>query len=282
MPNPSFVIPLFLQSAVLPFGVTLALLFALRRYAAVSVIALCAGFIAAYFAILHAQWSAVPHQSLDWVPAIALLGTLGAVAIERSRHAGIRVMARFALSLLAAAAVGWFGLEGLGLAKVALAAVLSAALVCAAWTYLGDAAQYRPAPSLSMMVVAGGAGLVLLLDSSQAIGQLSGALASCLAAGLAFNVRRVRATFSDAAAGVAVLLLGVLLMNAYLYAGFSLAYVALLVAGLLADPLVHAFNRWRARCGGAGSWFTATVLAAIPVLCTIGLAIKAAQDAGGY
>lgn len=282
MPNPSFFIPLFLQSAVLPFGVTLALLFALRKQAAAPALALCAGFIAAYFAILHGQWSALPQQALDWLPATAVLGTLGAMAIEQNRNAAVRVIARFVLSLLATTATGWFGLQGLGAQKVALAAGLTAAAVCLIWTYLARAAQSRPTPLLLLMVVAGGAGLVLLLDSSQAIGQLCGVLASCLAAGLVFNLPRMRAMFSGAAVGIAVLLLGVLLMNAYLYAGFSLAYVALLIAGLLADPLVHAVNRWRRRCGGAGSWATATALAAIPVLCTIGLAIQAAQEAGGY
>ncbi|HJV87686.1 MAG TPA: hypothetical protein VJ698_19610 [Noviherbaspirillum sp.] len=282
MPNPSFFIPLLLQSAVLPFGVALALLFTLRKHAAASVLALCAGFIAAYFAILHGQWSALPQQALDWLPAIAVLGTLGAITIEHKQSAAVRVIARFVLSLLATSATAWFGLQGLGAQKVALAAGLTAAAVCLIWSWLVRAAQSRPTPPLLMMVVAGGAGLALLLDSSQAIGQLCGVLASVIVACLAFNLTHRRAMFSAAAIGMAVLLLGVLLMNAYLYAGFSLAYVALLVAGLLADPLVHAVNRWRRHCGGAGSWATATALAAIPALCTIGLVLQAAQEAGGY
>jgi hypothetical protein len=282
MPDPSFIIPLFLQSALLPFCLTLALLFALRLNA-VAVIALAAGFIASYFAVLHAQWSLVPHQALDWMPAIAVLGALGALATENIKNAAARVIARLALSLAAAAVIAWPGLAGLGLQKTLLSVLLGAGLVCAAWTYLARAGQSRPTPPLLLMVVAGGAGMALMLDSSQAIGQLNGALASVLAACMVFQfLPRTRMVFSAAATGLAVLVLGALLLNAYLYAGFSLAYVALLAGGLLADPLVHAINRLRRRHDGAGSWTMATMLAAIPVLITIGLAIKTAQEAGGY
>ncbi len=282
MPDPSFIIPLFLQSAVLPFGVTLVLLLALRRHASASAIALAAGFVASYFAVFHQQWSLVPHQALDWMPTIAVLGSDGAIAAENLRHATARVMARLTLSLAAAAVIAWLALAGLGLQKTVLSLVLTAALVSAAWAALARAGQSRPTPSLLLTVVAGGAGVALMLDSSQAIGQLSGALASAMAACVAFNVPRLRHQFSAAATGVAVLLLGVLLLNATLYAGFPLTYVALLAGGLLADPLVHALNRWRGRDGGAGSWIAAAALAAIPVLTVIGLAVKAAQDMGGY
>jgi len=132
------------------------------------------------------------------------------------------------------------------------------------------------------MVVAVGTALALMLDSSQAIGQLSGSLASALVACVVFNLPRLRTAFSSAAIGVAVLVLGALLANAYLYAGFSLVYVALLVAGLLADPLVATVNRLRQRSNGVGAWLTAGVLCALPVLVTIGLVVKAAQEAGGY
>jgi hypothetical protein len=95
-----------------------------------------------------------------------------------------------------------------------------------------------------------------------------------------FNIGPRRGTFSGAAAGLSVLLFGALLANAAIYADFPLAYVALLAAGLLADALVHAIGRRR---GNAGvPWISTALLSAIPVLIAIGLALKAAQGAGGF
>lgn len=285
MPNLSFILPLILQSALIPFGVALALLAAsraLRLGALASALAVVAGFMASYFAVLHAQWSLVAKTALDWLPWIVVFGAAGAVASERIGNAGLRVAARLAISLAAGALVVWPALAGLGLPKAALSAAVSGVLICAAWSYMARVVERRPTPPLLLAVVAGGAALALMLDSSQSIGQLSGALAATLGACVLFNLPRVRVAFSPAAAGMAVLVLGTLLANAQLYAGFSLGYVALLVGGLLADPLVEAVNRLRKRVGGAGSWATAAVLAAIPVAVTVGLAVKAAQDAGGY
>lgn len=276
MPESSFVLSLILQSALLPFGVALALLLALRKPA----LALAAGFLASYFAVFHAQWSFVPHQALDWLPWIALFGSAGAIASEHLPRA--RLPLRAVLAAATAAVSVWPAVASLGFAKMALIVVPAAALMLAAWTYLASAAHSRPTPAPLLMVVAGGAALALMLDASQAIGQASGALAAALAACVVLNLPRLRVEFNGAANGVAVLLLGALLTNAWLYAGFSLGYVALLAGGLLADPLVAGVNRLRRRNGGAGSWVGAAVLSSMPVLVTIGLAIRAAQEAGGY
>lgn len=284
MPDVSFVLPLILQSAVLPFAVALALLAAARTRlgAAAAVLAVATGFLASYFATLHAQWSPLPKVALDWVPLIVVAGAVAALVTENIRHAPARRLARLAVSLAAAALVVWPALQSLGAPKAALATLAIGVLVAAAWTVKAHAAARRPTPPLMLAVVAGGAGLALMLDSSQSIGQLSGGLASVLAACLAFNLPRVRAAFSPAAAGLAVLMLGVLLANAHLYAGFSLGYVALLVAAVVADPLLSAFRRARPEGSDAAGWATAAVLTAIPVVVTIGLAVKAAHDSGGY
>jgi hypothetical protein len=280
----SFALPLIWQSALVPFGVavaSLAALRALRLKAAAPAAAIAAGFIAACFAVLHAQWSFVPKVALDWLPWMALAGVVGAVAADTFRHAGVRLAARFFISMAAGALVVWPALASLGVQKAVLSAGVMAVLVCATWSYMARVTDHRPTPPMLLALVAGGAGLALMLDSSQSLGQLSGALASVLAACLAFNWG-LRTAFSPAAAGVAVLLLGALLANAHLYAGFSLGYVALLVGGLLADPLVASINRLRRSDGKAGSWATAAVLTAIPVAVTVGMAVKAVQDAGGY
>lgn len=285
MPDPSFVLPLFLQSALLPFVVALTALLVLRmpRLSELApLVAVAAGFLASYFAVYHMQWSALPHQALDWVPWIVLFGSVGVLVVEKTGQALLRHLGRLALTLGCAALVAWPALASAGLLKALLPIAVTGLLMFSAWTYLSAAVQKRSTPVLMLMVVAGGSALALMLDASQLIGQLNGALASTLVACLAFNVPRVRTAFSGAALGMAVIVLGTLLANAYFYAGFSLIYVLLLVGGLLADPLVAAVNRLRQRDGGVGSWLTVGALTALPVLATIGFAIRAAQESGGY
>lgn len=285
MADPSFFLPLVLQSAVIPFGVALAVLAASRalRLGAIGpALAIAAGFLGAYFAVLHAQWSPLPKVALDWLPWIAIAGTAGAVATERISNAGARIAARFALAAAVGAVVVWPALASLGVQKAVLAAGVTAVLACGVWSYMARAGVSRPTPPLLLTVVAGGAALALMLDSSQSLGQLSGALASVLAARVVFNLPRVRTALSPVAAGTAVLLWAALLASAHIYADFPLGYIALLAGGLMADPLVEGLNRLRNRTGGAGSWAAAAVLAAIPAVVTIGLAVKAAADSGGY
>lgn len=285
MPDLSFFASLVLQSAVIPFGVAFAVLAiarALRLGPTGAALAIAAGFLAGYFAILHAQWSAVPKVALDWLPWIAVGATAGAAATERIGNSGVRMAARLVLALAAGALVVWPALASLGVQKAVLAAGATGVLACVVWSYLARAAVSRPTPPLLLAIIAGGTALALMLDSSQSLGQLSGALASVLAARVVFNLPRVRIPLSPAAAGVAALLLGALLANAHLYAEFPLGYIALLVGSLIADPLVAGLNNLRQRGSGAGAWVAAAVLAAIPTAVTIGLAAKAASDAGGY
>lgn len=285
MPDIAFFLPLVLQSAIIPFVLALAILVAARamRLGAIAgALAVTTGFLGAYFAVLHAQWSLVPKAALDWLPWIAVTGLAAAIAIERIGQAPLRLAARLLLSLAVGAVVVWPALASLGPAKAILSAGVTGVLVAVAWSYMARISATRPTPPVLMTVVASGAALALMLDSSQSIGQLSGGLASVLAACVAFNLPRVRMLFSPAAAGVAVMVLGALLANAHIYAGFPLEYISLLAGGLLADPAVAGLNRLRQRNGGAGSWMTAAVLTAIPAAVAIGLAVKAAADAGGY
>lgn len=285
MPDPSFVIPLFLQSALLPFALALMVLLLARKAGWAdggALAAVAAGFLASYFAVYHAQWSFLPQQALDWLPWIVLFGAAGVAVADKTAHPLLRHAMRLALCLGCVTLVAWPAAASGGLPSPVLSIAIAGLLMFAAWTYLGATASQRPTPAFMLVVVAGGAALALMLDSSQVIGQLSGALATTIVACLAFSLLRGRGAFSGAATGLAVILLGTLLVNAHVYAGFSVGYVLLLVAGLLADPLVAGFNRLRQRSGGISSWVTAGVLTAIPVLTTIGLAIRAAQESGGY
>ena len=282
MPDPSFIIPLIIQSALIPFGVALAALIALRaaRFSESAAISLALGFVAAYFAVFHQQWSFVPHQALDWLPWITLLATVGAIAVEHAVGTAPRIVARTVLALAIATLAIWPAFASLGLPKMLLSIAVTGALTAVAWTMLAPAAAKRQTPALLLIMVAGGAALALMLDSSQAIGQSSGALASALIACVVFNLPRVRMPFSGAVTGVALLLLATLLANAHFYAGFSLGYVALLVGALLAEPLVSAVMR--RRNGGFRAAIATVLLGAIPVLAVLVLVAKTAQESGGY
>ena len=229
MPDPSFVIPLFLQSALLPFGVALAVLIALRaaRVAELApALAVAAGFLASYSAVFHGQWSLVPQQALDWLPWIVVLGGAGALAAEKVTHVVLRLIIRLALSSGAIGLVASFAVASTGWQKALVASAVGGVAICAAWTYLARATQSRPTPPILLMVISGGAALALMLDASQLIGQLSGALAATLVACIAFNIPRLRSAFSGTATAVAILLLGALLANAYFYASFAPSYIA--------------------------------------------------------
>jgi hypothetical protein len=281
MPETSFFLTLLLQSALVPFGVALVVLAAgraARLDASAPLLALAGGFLASYFATLHGQWSLVPKVALDWLPWIAVAGAVVAVATESLPSAGARVAARLLVAAVAGALVIYPAVGSLGVVKALAALAALALLVALVWTLKARAARQAATRPLLLAVVAGGAGLALMLDSSQAIGQLSGALAMTLATCMLFALPRFSVPFTPATTGVAVLLLAALLASAYVYAGFPLGYVALLAGALLIDPAAALIRRGQ----GGLPWIPAAVLTAIPVLVTVALAVKTAQDHGGY
>ncbi|HVL74482.1 MAG TPA: hypothetical protein VM406_00585, partial [Noviherbaspirillum sp.] len=150
------------------------------------------------------------------------------------------------------------------------------------WTVLAAGATANRAGAFALMVVAGGAGLALMIDASQSLGQLSGALAMTCAACFVASFASARAGFGQVATGTALLLLSGLLVSAHVYAEFSLTYVVLLVAGLLGGAvpaLLRLGGRGKHTMFGAGA---ATLVAGIPVLIAIALVLRAAQESGGY
>ena len=271
MPDPSFVLPLLLQSVLIPAAVCAALLFLCGRGQAgwPAPVAIVGGLLASMIATYHAQWSFPPHQALDWMPLVLLLA-LGAIAVERRAT----LPGRLLLSVLTAAVVAWPAIGSVGLGKTLITIAVMALLMTLAWTALA-ASSRRPAAPLALTLAAGGAGLALMIDASQLLGQLCGGLG--VAIGVCGLLRRPGAGgFGPAAAGTAVLLLGALLGYAWIYAGFGMLPVALLVAALLADALLGALRRKPAAA------LPGALLTVLPVMVAVGLAVKAMQDAGGY
>jgi len=285
MPESSLVLQLMWQSALVPAIVALALLAAsraMRLNAVAAVLAVAAAFIASYFATLHAQWSLVPHVALDWMPWIAVAAAAGALGVEQADGKGRRLVLRLVIAVVAATIVAWGAIGSLGVGKAVIAIAVAGVAIAAVWTALSSVPEGDARRPMLLAVVAGGTGLSLMLDSSQQIGQLSGALAVALGCCMLVNLPRTRVPFPPAASGAAVVLLGVLIVNAHLYAGFSLGYVALLTLGLLADTLLAATTRLRGRAIDPRSWIPAAVLTIVPVVATIALVLKTAQEHGGY
>ena len=272
MPDPSFILPLLLQSVLIPAAsaAVLQLLLAAGHRDWPAPLAIAAGLLASYIATFHAQWSFPPHQALDWLPLVLALA-LGAIFVERKAALPLRLL----LALLVAGVVAWPALGSAGMPRTLLMIAVVAALVTAAWTALAASAARRPAPPLMLAVVAGGAGLALMIDASQLLGQLCGALGvAILACGL---LRRgLPHGFGPAAIGAATLLLGALLAYAHIYAGFAWPMVLLLAGALLAGSLLLRLM------SGPRAWLAAVGMAALPVLAVIGLAVKAMQDSGCY
>ncbi|MBL0421659.1 hypothetical protein JI739_14980 [Ramlibacter sp. AW1] len=283
MPDFTFLWPLIWQSALLPFGVAAAVMLALRAWGApayAAAVALAAGLLVAYFAALQGPWAAWPRTAADALPWIAAAAALLTVPVERLRRPTLRRTARLALGLLAAALLVVPAVASFGVAK-ALGAVVAVALAVAVlWGLVARASPGPRIQPLLLAAVAGGAGLALMLDSSQSAGRLSGALAASLAACAVLGCWPQPGPLARPASGVAVLLVATLLAMAHLYAGFPLLYIALLAAALLAQPLVAALTRRPP--AGAAAPLAAAVLTLIPVVATVALAVKAAQDAGGY
>lgn len=276
-------LPMLWQSALLPFGASLAVLaagHALRLPTAAAAVAVAAGFLASYVAALHGQWSPLPQVALDWTPWIALAALGGALATERLRDGRVRFAVRLALALGAAALTVWPALDSFGTQKTVIAIAATGLLTGLAWNVAASAEPGGASRTLLLAAVCGGAGIALLLDSSQSVGRLSGALASALGACMLFNLPRARLAFSPAAAGVTVVLFATLLANAQVYAGFPLGYVALIVGALLVDPVLATIHRLRGGAGDGPSRILVAVLTVIPVLVTVALAVTTARKAG--
>jgi len=271
MPDPSFLLPLLLQSLLIPAAVSgaILLLFSASHRGWPAPLAVAAGLLASYIATFHAQWSFPPHQALDWLPLVLALA-LGAIAATRSEALGPRVL----LALLVAAVAAMPALGSNGMGKTVLVIVAVAVLITAAWTSLSAARAHGQAAALILAIVAGGAGLALMIDASQLLGQLCGALGVALF--VCALLGRGRMHFGPAGIGLATLVLGALLAYAHIYAGFSLLMVLLLAGALLAASLAMQ------RVSGPRASVAGVVIAALPVIAVIGLAIKAMQDSGGY
>jgi hypothetical protein len=258
---------------------------ALYRFAAgpSALVAVAAGFMASYFTVYGSQWSAAPRQALDWIAPIVVLGSAAAWAIEgRARAAGVGFAARFVVSALAAGALVAPAAASLSAIAIAAYVLVAGIAIGAAWSYLARARGSGAAAPTVVAVIASGSALALMIDASQSIGQLSGALASAVLAWLVFNLVRRRAEAAPAVAGLSVLLLGGLLLTAHRYAGFPLAYVTILAGAILAHVIVYVPLGLKNRVPGTGAWLASTALASVAVLLVVGLALKAMQDSGGY
>jgi hypothetical protein len=273
------------QTALLPLLAALAVL-AVCRVAGLrtqsALLAVAGGVLASYAAAQHAQWSPVPKVALDWLPWIVVVGAIVTPRVEGIAQALTRRGSRLVVSLVVGWLVVWPALNSFGIAKALAGAAVTGVLIALAWSARAHSAPGRQLEPLFLAVVAGGAGLAMLLDSSQSTGILGGALAAALGACMLFCLPRMGGVFSAAAAGLSMLVLGTLLAIAHFYAGFPLTYVALLTAALWVEPLLAAVVLARERPVTSAWQWAGAALTVLPVLATVALAVKAMRDSGAY
>jgi hypothetical protein len=283
MPDTSFLIPLLLQGVLAPFAAAAIAALALRRAVggpAATALAVAAGFLTSYAATVQGAWSLSPQSAMDWQPWVVLAAVGGALLVDRA-PAGVRLfLARAVLGVLLSFVVVWPAIGSLGAVKASTAAVVAGIVIAAAWSVRTRGLFAGDTHPLQLAIIAGGAGLAMMLDSSQTPGRLAGALAVALAA--CAVIGRFRTPAGSAAVGTTLLVLGSLLLQAQVYAGFPLVYVALLAAATVADiaPALLArrgrsANTWRAKAASIA-------LTLVPVAVVVGLAVKGMQDSGGY
>ena len=283
MPDTSFLIPLLLQGVLAPFAAAAIAALALRRAVggpAATALVVAAGFLTSYAATVQGAWSLSPQSAMDWQPWVVLAAVGGALLVDRA-PAGVRLfLARAVLGVLLSFVVVWPAIDSLGAVKASTAAVVAGIVIAAAWSVRTRGLFAGETHPLQLAIIAGGAGLAMMLDSSQTPGRLAGALAVALAA--CAVIGRFRTPAGSAAVGTTLLVLGSLLLQAQVYAGFPLVYVALLAAATVADiaPALLArrgrsANTWRAKAASIA-------LTLVPVAVVVGLAVKGMQDSGGY
>jgi hypothetical protein len=298
MPDPSFLVPLLLQSAVIPAATVVAVWLPAKRllkgsthaslqaartdgaaFPVLPAVAVACGFLAAFFATFHAQWSLPPGQALDWLPWI-VAAALAQVAIARHRRAR-KLLSRLAVTGVALVVTAWPALPGLGIGRVGALVGVGTVLILSAQNWRTGPQAVTPTRLLPLTVISGCAGLAMLLDSSQVLGQLGGALGMALLGLVAVGVLQPRSIDAQAVQDIAILILGVLLANAWLYADLPVLIIGFLAVGLLAGALIQYLDQAR-----TGESRKGLILArACSLLCgaaTLLLAVRAAQESGGY
>ncbi|TFY97470.1 hypothetical protein [Ramlibacter rhizophilus] len=284
MPDTSLLLALLVQSVLVPFAAAGALAWTLRHAAcapAAMALAVAAGFLASYMALVPGAWPWPPQSAMDWQPWVVLASCAGALVIDAEKRRGPRqFVARAVLGSVLGLLLVWPAVGSLGVAKAGTAALVAGVLMAGVWSLRTNARFPAGTHPLRLAAVAGGAGIALMLDSSQTAGQLSGALAMALVA--CAVIGQLRATLASPAVGTVVLVLGTLLLQAHVYAGFPLGYVALLLAGTVADVVPALLIRPGRASSERGARVTSALLTLVPVVAVIGMAIKTLQESGGY
>ncbi|MEW6313636.1 MAG: hypothetical protein AB1513_06260 [Pseudomonadota bacterium] len=274
---PDVALSLLLQSALLPFALSVAGLALARKWpgAATSAIALAVAFLAAYFVMY--RWSPAPYQTLDWLPYLTI-AALCAAEFARRRACAVRTLVRVVLIMTALVLllkpVLW---QAQHAAPLALAGGAWLAL-----TWAADQNSARLAGGWVLLVVAAGLAGVLALESSLLLGQLGGALASALFGWVAWNIPSQRVALGTSAAWVIAMLLGTLTLIAYVYAALPLARIAWLAAACAVLPLAAWLEKARAGINPFALAVASALIAAMPVGVALWQAWQAAQEAGGY
>lgn len=247
-----FLVKILLETVVWPL-LAVATLFVLglllqwrhvHRWAvrAWSDLAIGAGFLIAY-GLIYRGFSFPPAQVLDWLPLLVVAVWI-AFAVGSNR-APWRLWLQGLLALAASGLLLAPILNQVGFVRGMMILLPAFALWFATWAYTGRNAWQEVSGGTPLLVAAVGHAVVAALGGSVLLGQLSGALAVCLGTWLILTRLPACRLAGRFGRGMAVLILGSLMLIGRYYAETPVAAVLLLVVTLGADAPVLALKRFR-------------------------------------
>ncbi|WP_298138428.1 hypothetical protein [Acidiferrobacter sp.] len=236
-------------------------------------------FLAGYF-VIYRNFTFPPETVLSWVPVF--VAALAVIASTPGR-AGTPVRARVLPIAVAACAVVALLYPILERERL-LAAIEAWAAATAVWSSLWVTASApdddRGALAAVLVVGASGLAVVAPLSGSILLGELAAALAVALVAAWVLAGFHGGAGLSDAARASAAFAAGAVLLDLRFYAGagggITLAFVASFALGFGAVLL-----RGR-RAPHPWATLVPAMLASVPVMIAVAIAVRAAHLSGGY
>jgi hypothetical protein len=247
---------------------------------AAAALAIGSGYIAGHAAIALPAFP--PLEVTDRIPFLVAFATLlGFLDSVWPSPAWVRWENRLLLTALVLGAILGPVLANIGETRSEILWVAGLGVVLlASWVNLDAlAARLAPAPlALSLLIITGGVGGVLLVSGSLILGQLGLALAAALAAVVVFSTRGPGLSLDRGGVPILTTIVGALLIDGHIYAGLPASAAFVLLPAPLA-PWVCQLGPVRRASAWKGSAL-AVVVTLIPVSVALGIALAASPDYG--
>jgi hypothetical protein len=263
-----------LETVVLPAGIAAAGVLVARGVSEALQAPASAAVLALAYVVAHVSIAGSPEfppgEALEWIAYLAVFGVLPSLVTPASGKAAGTLWLLGACALAGFLVTGVRDYFGWSLPAFALRLVATAACILLCWLPAANSFPLpRVVPGVMAVVAGGGAGLSILHHSAK-LAQLSGALATALAAAAALLLwkswqRTARGVTASGGAALAAVL-----TYLYFYVEVRVEELALLVVAWLSVQLSRApfARRW----SGRRAMVLHTVVAAVPVVIACVLA----------